>query len=269
MFVFSQQERIHKQINTVLDLFVNSFDPFASSDSRKNTIRPHFHLTGSSGSGKTFLVNRLCEAKGIPIIEINAAGITAEGLSGNSLSKALRQLREHWTKPNVIFVDEFDKLFQRNGETTEGFRSAVQDEFLTMLESKYASVFTDYGKYEPVLVENSLFIFSGAYSNQRIDGKVALSDAGMRPEFVGRVPLVFYTESVPLEELEKHLSKTDLFKRYVELLNYSKNQQQKASKEVINLMRTQSKQADIGIRLMTSCTHQYFINQEVGVNHNA
>ena len=53
-------------------------------------IRPHFFLTGPTGSGKSYLVNQVAEEMGIPFFEINAAQLTAEGLSGNSLSKAMR-----------------------------------------------------------------------------------------------------------------------------------------------------------------------------------
>ena len=152
--MFPSQEKIASQIRHLIGVHMES----------EAEIRPHFFLTGPSGSGKSYLTKSIAEEFKAPYFEINAAQLTAEGLSGNSLSKAMRPLREHWNKPNVIFVDEFDKLFQRNGETTENFRSQVQDEFLHMLEAKNASIFTDYGKYEPVRVDNSLFIFGGAFS---------------------------------------------------------------------------------------------------------
>ena len=117
-YVFPQQEAVHANIKKTLAVFKAS----------EAKIRPHFHLTGPSGTGKTHLLKTVCEFLKMPFIEVSAAQLTAEGLSGNSLSKALRNLRLHWNEPNVIFVDEFDKLFQRNGEHTEGFRSAVQDE---------------------------------------------------------------------------------------------------------------------------------------------
>lgn len=246
MMLFPQQQKVAAQIDHVLDVFLKS----------EATIRPHFNLTGESGSGKSFLVKGRCELVGVPFMEINAAQLTAEGNSGNSLTKALRPLRTQWHVPNVIFVDEWDKLFQRNGETTEGFRSMVQDEFLTNLESKYASVFTDYGKYEPIKVENTLFIFAGAWMNQKITTLDQLRDAGLRTEFIGRVPLVFYTEKVPVEELRKKLREVALFKNYMKV--FPKTDEKTAIKEICDLLEAQQKEIPIGIRLLNSCIHQYF-----------
>uniref|UniRef100_A0AB39ACT2 ATP-dependent Clp protease ATP-binding subunit n=1 Tax=Erwinia phage Fifi051 TaxID=3238787 RepID=A0AB39ACT2_9CAUD len=245
--LFPQQFKVVGQMEHILSVFQKS----------ESAIRPHFHLTGPSGSGKSFLVSELCKKMGIPFIEMNAAQLTAEGLSGNSLSKALRPLREHWNMPNIVFVDEFDKLFQTNGEKTENFRSQVQDEFLTCLESKYASVFTDYGKYEPVVVNNSLFIFGGAYSNQKITSLPQLKDAGMRTEFLGRVPLVLFTEPVPLDELKKHITKLDLYMQYKNL--YPETVDKEAVKGITAILIKQNKETPIGIRLLNTAIHMYFM----------
>jgi ATP-dependent protease Clp ATPase subunit len=245
--IFPQQERFNAQASHIISIHQQT----------EAAIRPHFHVTGPSGSGKSFLIKKICEELKMPFLEINAAGLTSEGISGNSLSKGLRKLREYWNEPNVIFVDEFDKLFVRNGETTEGFRHAVQDEFLMALESKYTSVFTDYGKYEPVKIDNSLFIFAGAYSNQKIEDIMALKDAGLRTEFVGRVPLVLYTEEVPLHELKKHIEKLDLWKSYIKL--FPQTPKQSAIRWIVNRMQEQSRETPIGIRLMNSTIHQYFM----------
>ena len=244
--MFPEQQRIIQQINHLMDVMVKS----------ECEIRPHFFLTGPTGSGKSFLVNQVAKDKDIAFFEINAAQLTAEGLSGNSLSKAMRPLRQHWNQPNVIFVDEFDKLFQRNGEHTEGFRSMVQDEFLSALESDTTQIFTDYGKYEPVVINNSLFVFAGAYSNQEITNLRQLKDAGLRTEFVGRVPLIYSTCEIPLTELTKMVSKTVLFQNYFALAGGQEKQHVQA---IVKLLADQNREFNIGIRLLTSCIHQHFI----------
>ena len=247
-YIFPQQEQVAHQIRTALRVFAGS----------EAAIRPHFHLTGPSGSGKSYLLKSLSEEMGLPMIELNAAQLTAEGLSGNSLSKALRELRCHWNTPNIIFVDEFDKLFQRNGEHTEGFRSMVQDEFLSALESDTTQIFTDYGKYEPVKINNSLFVFAGAYSNQKIHTLKELREAGLRTEFVGRVPLVYSTSEIPLHELTKMVPKLELFRNYMKLAGGKEHGHVQA---VIKLLQAQNKDLNIGIRLLNSCVHQHFMNQ--------
>ncbi len=245
--MFPSQERIQSQIAHLLKVHQES----------EANIRPHFFLTGPSGTGKSFLVKKLCEDMDIPHFTMNAASITSEGVSGNSLSKALRPLREMWNKPNVIFVDEFDKLFQRNGESTEGFRNQVQDEFLHILEAENASVFGEYGKYDPVKIDNSMFIFAGAFHGSKIDSLEELQKAGMRTEFVGRVPLVFCTQVVSLAELRVALPNIKLFKDY--LILYPKTNKQKAIKEICLMLEEQMRKMDIGIRLLNSVVHQYFM----------
>ena len=236
-----------KRFRRVLEIFSTS----------EAEVRPHCVLVGPSGSGKSHTVQTLCEELDMSMFEINAAALTKEGTSGNSLSKALAPLLQSGGQPIVCFVDEFDKLFQRNGETTESFRSAVQDEFLTSLESKYTSVFTDYGKYEPVVVENSLFIFAGAYSNQKIETMQQLKDAGLRTEFVGRVPLVYSTQEVSLEELKSCIPKIKLFTSYRKLFN--KRPVNKDVEGITRILRAQSEEMNIGIRLLNSAIHQHFM----------
>lgn len=245
--IFPSQKQVHEKLTHI-------FNVFTKSDAH---IRPHFHLTGPSGSGKSFLVNQLAQEMKIPFLEMNAASLTGEGLSGNSLSKALRKLREHWNTPNIIFVDEFDKLFLRNGETTEGFRSMVQDEFLTALESKHTSIFTDYGKYEPIRIDNSLFIFAGAYSNHSITKMAELRDAGLRTEFIGRVPLILTTKEVPISEIRNCIKETTLFNYY--MLMFPDTNRVDAIKKISNMLTAQQKELSIGIRLLNSIIHQYFM----------
>lgn len=245
--MFPEQIKITNQINHLMNVFVMS----------ECAIRPHFFLSGPSGSGKSYLVSQVAEELALPVIEINAAQITGEGVSGNSLSKALRPLRGHWNEPSIIFVDEFDKLLQRNGEDTEGFRSVVQDEFLRILESKDTSVFTEFGKYEPVKVDKTLIIFAGAFSNQKIENIDDLKAAGLRNEFVGRVPLVFSTEEVSVTSMERAIPRLKLLDDYLKIFpNVSK---QKAVRDITMMLRKETKTSRIGIRLLNSLIHSYFM----------
>lgn len=134
------QESLVKEINRI-------FKIFKASDCQ---LRPHFILTGESGSGKSFTIKQLCDANQLAFIEVNAAQLTREGTSGNSLSKVLSPLVQMGNKPTVVFVDEFDKLFisgNSNGQLANEATTCVQNEFLKVLESDTTSVFGDYGKY--------------------------------------------------------------------------------------------------------------------------
>lgn len=148
------QDKLIKEVNRIFQVFVNS----------NCKIRPHFILTGESGSGKSFTIKQLCEMNELDFLEINAAQITKEGISGNSLSKILSPLVNYGRVPVVVFVDEFDKLFvsgNTNSQLASESTICVQNEFLKLLESETTSVFGDYGKYITVPINNVLFVFAG------------------------------------------------------------------------------------------------------------
>lgn len=46
-------------------------------------IKPHFLLTGPSGSSKTHTIKHLADEYQLGYLEINAAQLTKEGMSGN------------------------------------------------------------------------------------------------------------------------------------------------------------------------------------------
>ena len=74
---------------------------------------------------------------------------------------------------------------------------------------------------------------------------------------MGRVPLVLFTEEVPLHELKKHIEKLDLWKEYLRL--FPQTPKQSAIRWIINRMQEQSRETPIGIRLMNSTIHQFFM----------
>lgn len=92
------QDKLIKEVNRIFQVFVNS----------NCKIRPHFILTGESGSGKSFTIKQLCDMNELSFLEVNAAQITKEGISGNSLSKILSPLVNYSHTPIVVFVDDFD-----------------------------------------------------------------------------------------------------------------------------------------------------------------
>jgi len=169
-------------------------------------IRPHFFLTGGSGTGKTHAIETLCEELEITMFDVNAAQLTKEGTSGNSLSKALTPLKGNDGRPVVCFVDEFDKLFvsgNTNSELAHEVTNGVQNEFLKVLESRTASVYGDYGHYLDVQVSNVLFIFAGAFNGEEDLDLDRLREFGIKTEFLGRVGLTF-----PMKQLTPEQTKT-------------------------------------------------------------
>lgn len=244
------QDRVIKEINKIFDIFTAS----------EAEIRPHFILTGGSGTGKSFIIETLCKQKDLKCLEINAAQITKEGTAGNSISKALGPLKNMNGKNVIVFVDEFDKLFvsnNSNSSITNEITVGVQNEFLKVLESKTASVYDDYGKYANIDISRILFIFAGAFNNEQDIDLDRLRDFGIKTEFLGRVGLVYNTDELTLEELYQILESNSLLEKYLELF------QEVDREEVIGTIKIfledNYKNNTLGARVIHTLINQYFI----------
>lgn len=233
------------------------FKIFKASDCN---IRPHFILTGESGSGKTFTIRSLCNEHKIGYIDINAAQLTKEGTSGNSLSKALTPLKQFGKKPVVVFVDEFDKLFisgNSNNSLAHETTVGVQNEFLKVLESDVACVYDDYGKYINVNASNSLFIFGGAFNGEQHITLDRLRELGIKTEFLGRVGLVYNTNRLSLSDLFTILDNSELLDNYLKL--FEDVDREKVVYEIKAYLQKNNEFNTLGARLVNTLINQYFI----------
>lgn len=240
-----------EQISRVLDIHQTS----------EGNIRPHFILTGPSGSGKSHTIGLLSELKDIVVVEINAAQLTKEGTAGNSLSKALSPLMQVGDRPCIVFVDEFDKLFisgNTNGDLAHETTNGVQNEFLKVLESKLASVAADFGKYVNVPVGKALFIFAGAFNGEENIDIDRLREFGIKTEFLGRVGLTFALEKVTLEQMQTILEGSPLLADYLAL--FPAVEKSTVVDEVMVVVRDNYEKNTLGVRLISTLLHQYFIN---------
>ena len=244
------QENLEKEINKILDIF----------EASNCEIRPHFILTGPSGSGKSFTIKTIANNKKIGFLEINAAQLTKEGTSGNSVSKALTPLINQAGKPCVVFVDEFDKLFisgNSNSDLAHESTNGVQNEFLKILESDTASVFGDYGKYIQASVKNVLFIFGGAFNGEEEIDLDRLRELGLKTEFLGRVGLVYNTKPLELEDLFEILDNSILFKNYLEL--FTDIDSETAMYDIKAKIKENYENNTLGARMVNTLINQYFI----------
>jgi ATP-dependent Clp protease ATP-binding subunit ClpX len=96
-------------------------------------------LAGSSGSGKSFLVERMAVACKLPFVQVDSTSLTASGFVGADVD-SLYQLATQSVGGNpaeasrgIIFLDEFDKKSSRYGRDVGG--EAVQMELLSKLQS--------------------------------------------------------------------------------------------------------------------------------------
>lgn len=247
-----EQRRVVSQLEKVLGIFARS----------RGRIRPHFILGGPSGSGKSHTIQYLAAERGLQFYEVNAAAITKEGTSGNSLTKALSVLINRDRRPTVVFVDEFDKLFisgNTNEELAHETTNGVQNEFLRVLEAKTAAVFGDYGKYINVPVADVLFIFAGAFNGEAPLSIGRLKQFGIKTEFLGRVGLVYTLPPLRLETMRQILEESDLLTTYLKL--YTRIERETAVEAIFGVLADIYEQNTLGIRLINTLIHQYFINE--------
>jgi len=248
------QSKLITEISTIFDIFKTS----------ECVIRPHFILTGSSGSGKSFTIKTLTQKQDLGFLEINAAQLTKEGTSGNSLSKALSPLLQYGSKPTIVFVDEFDKLFisgNSNDSCAHESTTGVQNEFLKVLESDTASVFGDYGKYINANVGNVLFVFAGAFNGEEDITLDRLREIGLKTEFLGRVGLVYNTKPLTIDDLYKIVDNSDLLNHYCKLFNGV--DKEKIVFELKAYLQKSFEMNTLGARLVNTMIHQYFIKGEL------
>jgi ATP-dependent protease Clp ATPase subunit len=248
--MIKEQEEFIKELTKLVSIF----------EASEAEIRPHFMLTGPSGSGKSFNIAAIADKFDLGFLEINAAQLTKEGTSGNSLSKALSPLSNMQGQLTICFVDEFDKLFisgNSNSDLAHESTNGVQNEFLKVLESDTASVFGDYGKYVNINVKNVLFVFAGAFNGEEDLDIDRLREIGIKTEFLGRVGLIFNTAKVSLKSLVATMKNCRQMEMYLQLFPKVKRKQVEETLE--NQLTEAYEKNTLGFRLITTLINQYFI----------
>lgn len=246
-----EQRKLTESLSNVVNIFKHS----------AGVIRPHFILTGPSGSGKSHIIQHLANQFKLDYLEINAAQLTKEGTSGNSLSKALSPIANAQDSLVICFVDEFDKLFiSGNSNTSSAHESTngVQNEFLRVLEADTTEIFADYGKYASISVDKVLFIFAGAFNGEENVTLDSLRKFGVKTEFLGRVGLVFNTKKLSLASLLEILNHSVVLDNYLNL--YTDVVRDEVTTIIAAYIKSSYDNNTIGIRLINTLIHKYFIN---------
>jgi ATP-dependent Clp protease ATP-binding subunit ClpX len=140
--------------------------------------RPIVMIYGESGSGKTFTVELLAEASGLPLTIASAGSLSPPGYKGTTVQDLLaRHYLNYHTDFGVIFVDEINKWCrmaltqgQASGANSEdiGNGTRSQHEMLRYVEHETIN-FTDLGRDIDEMqhvnfdTRNLLWIFAGAF----------------------------------------------------------------------------------------------------------
>lgn len=245
-----EQIEVIQQLKKILNIFVTS----------EGEIRPHFIITGPSGSGKSHSIQCLADEFDVNYMEINAAQLTKEGTAGNSLSKAMSPLLQDSSQLTICFVDEFDKLFisgNSNSQLAHETTNGVQNEFLKVLESSHASVYNDFGKYTDVPVDKVLFIFAGAFNGEENIDIDRLRNFGIKTEFLGRVGLVYNLKKLGLDSMREILNNSKLLTKYLALFPSVKKEE--VIESVMAVIIAAHEKNTLGVRLINTLLNKYFI----------
>ena len=132
-------------------------------------------LIGSSGSGKTFLVETLGKILNRKVLIVDISSFTSAGYVGRDTDSIMKEAMElcdnnmeEFSKM-IIFLDEIDKIC--TGSDTSGVNSSkVQSQLLKLIEGQENKMFTDsHDRIKEgsdfVSTKNILWIFGGAFTS--------------------------------------------------------------------------------------------------------
>ncbi len=179
------------------------------------TQKVNILLDGSTGTGKTLMVNELSNILDIPVVIRSATNYSTVGYVGESLNVILADLIRKTggdlsrAKRGIVCLDEIDKL----GDSGLEIRKGLMQELLTWISG--TSVKVSVGKKEYSFDTSLLtFVFLGAFSKIK-DSKSSIGfnstktvktntkdyvEFGMNREFIGRLNL-----KLVLNDLDKDI----------------------------------------------------------------
>lgn len=71
-------------------------------------------ILGRTGTGKTFLLRKLCEMLGLGYLAVDCSALSREGWKGESLSQKILAAKDAMDEQHfrycVLFLDEIDKM---------------------------------------------------------------------------------------------------------------------------------------------------------------
>lgn len=143
----------------------------------KELTKSNILLTGDSGTGKTYLIETICQILGMDYILINSANITSAGYKGGDIEDELKRLYDKCDgdpdriKKSVVILDELDKLkanSESNGADING--SGAIKNILKALEGIEVSVDKSfYGGKQILNTKDVLFVGTGTFNGGNTD----------------------------------------------------------------------------------------------------
>ena len=223
------------QEDVVFDLatsiYVNNILASKSSEQVART-KDVILLDGSTGTGKTAIINALSKEFDIPSVCVYAPSITPTGYKGSDLTECLDKLFESADKDiqkaerGIVYIDEFDKLSVFGNKDAATYRAMVQKELLGFGFGNVYDIKNDFNTV-PFDTSKLTIIYMGSFAevkdnikesdkykrkigfndsgnptpnNPIIDGETLIQNGFLR-ELVGRIKLFISTKDYTQEDL--------------------------------------------------------------------
>lgn len=243
---------------------------------KTNLKKSNVLLIGPTGVGKTHLARTMAQILNLPFVVVDATEYTEAGYYGKDVEVMIAELLYsvnmdvHACERGIIFVDEIDKVSRRSGGMRTGTTrdiggEGVQQAMLKLLEGRKVfvpqNVTQHWNKHDFVEIDttNILFICAGTYTDLRgkkVSGNVGfseseilrvsrenkvtqreLTDYGMLPELLGRIPVIVQLMQLDAEDLARILveppdSLLNEFKEVFKLDNIELEMSKAALKEI-------------------------------------
>lgn len=260
-----------------------------------NFPKPNILVSGSTGSGKTFIISSLCNLFNIPFIKIDCSSLVSSGYVGHNLNTYLKTLIDKHgldkAKESIIYFDEFDKISEKNiGRDGSVGGVELQQEFLTLLEDKQIHVLKEKGSDDGYYLNsnNLMLIFSGSFAGidsiikkriQKIENtpsigftkkainkeenllkKMNFDDLmkfGIIPELVGRIGFIAVLDKLTTDELVTILKqkKSNILEQYHNYFRFNQDQLV-IEEDVYELIADEALRRNIGARALQGVIFQ-------------
>ena len=217
-------------------------------------------LIGPTGCGKTHIARNLAECLKVPFTVADATEYTEAGYYGKDVEVMIAELlfksghSIEDTQRGIVFIDEIDKIARKSQGARNGAGSrdiggeGVQQSLLKLLEGREIfvplNVTQHWNKHDFVQIDTSdiLFIAAGTFSDLDLYGEAdktigvlgggaaaprrkrigmkELTEYGMLPELLGRLPVIVQLDPLDEDQLVEVLSTPpdSLVKEYQALL---------------------------------------------------
>ncbi len=226
------QDKAKKDI--ALAMYYHSLKSKYSTNKSIGTNGPVM-IVGSTGSGKTFIVQKACEFIDAVFIHVDTSSMVPEGIKGYSIGTLAEEIMQkskydiHQASHCVVFFDEIDKLF--HGEDASEYGPRVATQLLRFIEGTKVQLSNDivekikYSSTDELDTSNIQFILGGAFQwilDEKADKKSTMGFNNQKVEEPSNAITLedLYKENIPKELLGrmstivnlKKLSEHDYFK---------------------------------------------------------